>query len=200
MAGHQSAAIWVLALRRPDRAGRHAHLSRAGFGGLGGSGRSPVGKDGRMGVIRFTAQLQPRGPAAAVVLDDGQVAAVGEGAKRFPVVATVNGYTWRTSVARMGGEFLLGLNREVRQGAGVEAGEEVEVTVELDVAPREVEVPDALAAALAADPQAKASFERMAFTHRKEYARWVAEAKQEQTRQRRVQQALEMIRAGKTRS
>jgi hypothetical protein len=141
MAGHQSAAIWVLALRRPDRAGRHAHLSRAGFGGLGGSGRSPVGKDGRMGVIRFTAQLQPRGPAAAVVLDDGQVAAVGEGAKRFPVVATVNGYTWRTSVARMGGEFLLGLNREVRQGAGVEAGEEVEVTVELDVAPREVEVP-----------------------------------------------------------
>jgi hypothetical protein len=153
-----------------------------------------------MGVIRFTAQLQPRGPAAAVVLDDGQVAAVGEGAKRFPVVATVNGYTWRTSVARMRGEFLLGLNREVRQGAGVEAGEEVEVTVELDVAPREVEVPEALAAALAADPLAKASFERMAFTHRKEYARWVAEAKQEQTRQRRVQQALEMIRAGKTRS
>jgi hypothetical protein len=153
-----------------------------------------------MGVIRFTAQLQPRGPAAAVVLDDAQVAAVGEGAKRFPVVATVNGYTWRTSVARMGGEFLLGLNREVRQSAGVEAGDEVEVTVELDLAPREVEVPAPLAAALAADPQAEASFGRMAFTHRKEYARWVAEAKQEQTRQRRVQQALEMIRAGKTRS
>jgi len=159
-----------------------------------------VGEDGRMGVIRFTAQLQPRGPAAAVVLDDAQVAAVGEGARRFPVVATVNGYTWRTSVARMGGEFLLGLNREVRQGAGVQAGDEVEVTVELDAAPREVEVPEALAAALAADPQAEASFDRMAFTHRKEYARWVAEAKQEQTRQRRVQQALEMIRAGKARS
>ena len=159
-----------------------------------------MGEDGRMGVIRFTAQLQARGPAAAVVLDDAQVAAVGEGARRFPVVATVNGYTWRTSVARMGGEFLLGLNREVRQGAGVQAGDEVEVTVELDAAPREVEVPEALAAALAADPQAKASFDRMAFTHRKEYARWVAEAKQEQTRQRRVQQALEMIQAGKTRS
>jgi len=159
-----------------------------------------VGEDGRMGVIRFTAQLQPRGPAAAVVLDDAQVAAVGEGARRFPVVATVNGYTWRTSVARMGGEFLLGLNKEVRQGARVEAGDAVEVTVELDAAPREVEVPEALAAALAADPLAKASFDRMAFTHRKEYARWVAEAKQEQTRQRRVQRALAMIRAGKTRS
>jgi hypothetical protein len=153
-----------------------------------------------MGAIQFRAPLQPRGPAAAVVLDDAQVAAVGEGAKRFPVVATVNGYTWRTSVARMGGEFLLGLSKEVRQGAGVEAGDEVEVTVELDTAPREVEVPEALAAALAADPQARAAFDHLAFSHRKEYARWIAEAKQQETRQRRVQQALEMIRAGKTRT
>jgi hypothetical protein len=153
-----------------------------------------------MGELRFRTQLQPRGPAAAIVLDDAQVAALGEGAKRFPVVATVNGYTWRTSVARMRGEFLLGLGREVREGAGVQAGDEVEVTVGLDAAPREVEIPGALAAGLAADPQAGASFERMAFTHRKEYARWVAEAKREETRQRRVEQALEMIRAGQTRS
>ncbi|HEY5355657.1 MAG TPA: YdeI/OmpD-associated family protein [Streptosporangiaceae bacterium] len=153
-----------------------------------------------MGVLRFTTQLQPRGPAAAVVLDDAQVEVVGEGAKRFPVVATVNGYTWRTSVTRMKGEFLLGLSREVRQGAGVQAGDEVEVTVELDEAPREVEVPAALAAALSADPDASAAFEGMAFTHRKEYARWVADAKREETQQRRVQQAVEMIRAGQTRS
>jgi hypothetical protein len=153
-----------------------------------------------MGVIQFRARLQPRGPAAAIVLDDDQVAAVGEGAKRFPVAATVNGYTWRTSVARMGGEFLVGLNREVREAAGVAAGDDVDVTLELNVAPREVEVPGALAEALAADPQAQASFERMAFTHRKEYARWIAEAKRDETRQRRVSQALEMIRAGKARS
>jgi hypothetical protein len=153
-----------------------------------------------MGVIRFTTRLQPRGPAAAVVLDDDQVAQVGEGAKRFPVVATVNGYTWRTSVARMKGEFLVGLSREVRQNAGAEAGDEVEVALELDEAPREVEVPEALAAALAADPEASASFGRMAFTHRKEYARWVTEAKKEETRERRVQQAVGMIRAGQTRS
>lgn len=153
-----------------------------------------------MGKIQLRTRLESRGPAAAVVLDDEQVAEVGEGAKRFPVVATVNGYTWRTSVARMGGEFLVGLNREVRQGAGVQAGDEVDVTLELDSAPREVEVPEALAAGLAADPQAKAAFESMAFTHRKEYARWVAEAKREETRQRRVQQALDMLRAGKTRS
>jgi len=100
----------------------------------------------------------------------------------------------------MGGEFVLGLSKEVRQGAGAQAGDEVDVTIELDAAPREVEVPEALAVALAADPEASAAFGRMAFTHRKEYARWVAEAKREETRQRRVVQAVEMIRSGKTRS
>jgi uncharacterized protein YdeI (YjbR/CyaY-like superfamily) len=74
------------------------------------------------------------------------------------------------------------------------------VTIELDTAPREVDVPEDLAAALASDPQAAAAFEGTAFTHRKEFARWVADAKREETRHRRVQQALEMIRAGRTRS
>src|SRR3954452_18639686 len=105
-----------------------------------------------MGEIRFRTQLQARGPAAAVVLDDAQVAAVGEGAKRFPVVATVNGYTWRTSVARMGGEPLPGLTRQARGAAGLAPGDPVDVAVELDEAPGEVEVPADLAAALSGDP------------------------------------------------
>ena len=151
-----------------------------------------------MGSLSFTATLQPRGPAAAVVLDAEQVAVVGEGAKRFPVVATVNGYTWRTTVTRMGGEFLLGLNREVRTGAGAEAGDEVSVELALDTAPREVSVPPALEAALAADPSARAIYDGLAFTHRKEYARWIAEAKREETRERRVAKALAMLKAGET--
>jgi hypothetical protein len=134
------------------------------------------------------------------VLDDESVAAVGEGAKRFPVVATVNGYTWRTTVARMRGEFLVGLSRAVREEAGVEAGDTVEVSLELDTAPREVAVPQALVDALAADSEARAAFERLAYTHRKEYARWIDEAKREETRERRVAKALEMLRQGKTRS
>jgi hypothetical protein len=153
-----------------------------------------------VGRLELTTTLLARGPAAAIVLDDEQVAEVGEGAKRFPVRAVVNGYEWRTSVARMGGEFLVGLNKEVRAGAGVQAGDAVEVTLELDTAPREVAVPEDLAAALAQDPPAKAIFDGLAFTHRKEYARWVQEAKRAETRARRVAQALEMIRAGKTRS
>jgi hypothetical protein len=113
-----------------------------------------------MGKVRFTTRLAAHGPAAAVLLDEAQVAEVGEGARRFPVVATVNGYTWRTSVMPMGGEFLVGLSREVGEGAGAQAGDHVEVTIELDAAPREVEVPRILAVALAADPEAKGRVRR----------------------------------------
>ena len=151
-----------------------------------------------MGSIHLTAALVPRGPAAAVVLDDDHVAVVGEGAKRFPVRATINGYSWRTTVTRMRGEFLLGLSREVREGARVEAGDRVEVDIELDLAPREVEVPAALADALATSPTSRSAFDALAYTHRKEFARWISEAKGEDTRRRRVEKALAMLQEGTT--
>jgi hypothetical protein len=153
-----------------------------------------------MGELTLTTTLEPRGPAAAVVLADDQVAEVGEGRKAFPVRATINGYTWAGRVSRMGGEFLLGLSREVRTGAGVEAGDEVTATIALDEAPREVDVPPALAQALEGDATAKATFDALAFTHRKEFAQWIAEAKKDETRERRVAQALQMLREGRTRS
>ena len=153
-----------------------------------------------MGEIRFRTTLQRRGPAAAVVLDPEQAARVGEGAAAFPVVATINGHTWRGRIARMGGESLLGLSREVREAAGIEAGDTVAVVLALDSAPREVDVPPALAAALAEDADAREKFEALAYTHRKEFARWVAEAKKADTRARRVAQTIEMLHTGRTRS
>lgn len=152
-----------------------------------------------MGELTLKTTLQPRGPAAAVVLTDEQAADLGEGRKAFPVAVTINGYSCDLRVARMGGESLVGLRREVREAAGVEPGDEVTVTLVLDEAPREVEVPPALAAALEGDDAAKASFDGLAYSHRKEYARWIAEAKKHETRERRVAQALEMLREGKTR-
>jgi hypothetical protein len=152
-----------------------------------------------MGELELRTTLQKRGPAAAIVLDDAQVETLGEGAKRFPVRVTIGDYGWRGSVARMGGEFLVGLNKEVRAGAGVEAGDEVEVVLALDAEPRTVEVPEALERALAGDAAARTAFDALAYTHRKEFARWVAEAKKEETRDRRVAQALEMLREGRTR-
>ncbi len=153
-----------------------------------------------MGSLKAKGELVARGPAAAFVLDDQQVEIVGEGAKRFPVLARVNGYEWRTTITRMRGEFLVGFNRAVRESAGVAAGDTVTLELELDTAPREVDIPRALADALASDPGAQAAFDGLAFTHRKEFARWIEEAKREDTRQRRVFQAVEMLRAGKTRS
>jgi hypothetical protein len=149
-----------------------------------------------MGELTLTTTLQRRGPAAAVVLTAEQVADLGEGRKAFPVEATINEHTWAGRVARMGGEFVLGLNRQVRTGAGVE----VTVTITLDEAPRAVEVPPALARALDADFAAKARFDALAYSHRKEFARWIAEAKKDDTRERRVAQALQMLHEGRTRS
>lgn len=134
------------------------------------------------------------------MLGDEQAAAVGEGARRFPVVATVNGYSWRTSLARMGGEFLVGLRRQGRQDAGVQAGDAVAVTLELDTGPREVAVPEPLRAALAADPAARAAFGSLSHSRRRECASWIAGAKKEETRRRRVAETMGMLTAGRPQS
>jgi hypothetical protein len=157
-------------------------------------------RQSRIGSITFSATLVKRGPGVAVILDDHQVAALGEGAKRFPVAATINGHTWRSTVVRMRGEFMLGLSKEVRSQARIDDGDQVQVELELDRAERTVEVPPALAGALAGDPPAAAAYERLAYTHRKEFVRWIEEAKREETRERRVAKTLEMLRAGDTRS
>jgi uncharacterized protein YdeI (YjbR/CyaY-like superfamily) len=153
-----------------------------------------------MGQLTFETTLRRRGPAAAVVLTAEQVEHLGEGKKAFPVQATINEHTWAGRVSRMGGEFLLGLNRAVRAAAGADAGDRVTVTIALDATPREVDVPPALASALGADQDAKARFDGLAYTHRKEFARWVGEAKRDDTRKRRVAEALRMLREGRTRS
>ena len=153
-----------------------------------------------MGTLRLDTTLHPRGPAAAIVLTEEQAATVGEGAKAFPVVASIGDATVRGRVSRMGGEYLLGFSRAAREAAGLEIGADVTVEIALDTAPREVDVPAALAAALERDEAARAAFEALAYTHRKEFARWVAEAKREETRDRRVVQALEMLHEGRTRS
>ncbi|HEY8581833.1 MAG TPA: YdeI/OmpD-associated family protein [Capillimicrobium sp.] len=148
------------------------------------------------GSLRLRAALQPRGPAAAVILTDEQVAAIAGAAKTPPVRVTVNGHTFAGRIGRMRGESLLGFNRAAREACGVRPGEEIDLLVELDDAPREVELPPALAEALAGDDEARQRFEALAYSHRKEYARWVGEAKREETRGRRVAEALALIREG----
>lgn len=149
--------------------------------------------------VTFTATLQPRGPAAAVLLDDARLAEIGGGAKTPPVRVTVNGHTFHGRIGRMGGETLLGFNKAVRAACGVQAGDEIELTVVRDDGPREVALPPALAEALAADAVLRARFAALAPTHRKEFARWVGEAKREETRDKRLAETLAMVREGRTR-
>jgi hypothetical protein len=118
------------------------------------------------------------------------------GRSRAPVRCTVNGHTFRTTVATYGGRYYVGFRREIRDAAGLEPGATVTVELELDEAPREVDVPAGLAEALAADSAAQEAFDRLSYTHRNEYARWVAEAKREDTRRARTENAVTMLREG----
>lgn len=149
--------------------------------------------------LTLTTTLEPFGPATAIILTDAQVEQLG-GGKRAPVTVTVDGRTTRVRLTVMGGRNCIGLSTAARAELGVDLGDTVTATVGLDEATREVVVPPELAQRLARDTEAARVFDGLAFTHRKEYATWVGEAKQATTRERRAERALEMIRAGQTRS
>jgi Bacteriocin-protection, YdeI or OmpD-Associated/Domain of unknown function (DUF1905) len=134
--------------------------------------------------------------ATGIQVPDDVVAQLGPG-QRPAVRVTIGPHSYRTTVARMGGMFLVPLSAENRSAAGVAAGDEVDVDIALDDAPRVVEVPADLAAAVAADPSAQGWFDGLSFTHRKEWVRWVDEAKKAETRQARIEKTVAALRAGK---
>lgn len=128
-------------------------------------------------------------PAAVAELSDK---------RRPPVYVTVEGYTYRSTVAPYGDEFFIPLNRENRKAAGCEAGDEVEVTLRLDEDPRVIVPPDDLSTALADEPLAQKMFQRLSYSHQREYVQWIEGAKRPETRQRRIARAVEMLKEGKT--
>lgn len=146
-----------------------------------------------MSELRVHTVLTGRGPAAAILLTDEQVASFGAG-KAFPVAVTIGGRTARLRLARMGGENMIGLSKAARADLGVEIDQEVDAVIRLDTAERTVEVPPALAAALDADPAVRAAFDALSPSARKEHARAVADAKQEATRERRIAKIVESLR------
>jgi bifunctional DNA-binding transcriptional regulator/antitoxin component of YhaV-PrlF toxin-antitoxin module len=140
--------------------------------------------------VRFTAKFADR----AVVVPFDVKKEFGEA--RPPVEGTVNGTPFRGRLMVYGGVTYLGLRKEIRAAAGIEDGDTVEVEFERDDAPREVEVPAPLAAALAADDEARAAFEALSYSHRKEYADWIADAKRGETKARRAERAVSILREG----
>lgn len=143
--------------------------------------------------FRTTVVLAGKTAPGLQVPDD--VVEVLGGGKRPPVVVTVEGYTYRTTVAPMGGAFWIPLAAEHREAAGVAADQEVDVRIVLDTAPREVLVPDDLAAAF--DEPVRATFDALAYSHRKEWVRWVEDAKKPETRAARIGKTVESLRSGK---
>jgi antitoxin component of MazEF toxin-antitoxin module len=145
--------------------------------------------------VRFRATLETNGKTATGIEVPSSVVDALDAGKRPPVRITLHEHTYRTTVARMGGRFLVPVSAEVRKAAGVTAGDELDVGIELDDAPRTVEVPADLAAALAEVPAAAQAWEKLSYTHRKEWARSVEDAKKPETRARRVAAAVEALRA-----
>ncbi|MGM1029452.1 MAG: YdeI/OmpD-associated family protein [Actinomycetota bacterium] len=146
-----------------------------------------------MSEIRIRTTIEWHAPAAAIILTDEQVAALG-GPRNAPITLTIGDATVRTRIGQMGGRNMVGLSRERREALEVEAGDEVDAVIALDTSEREIEMPAELEDALADDPTAKAAFEGLAPSKRKEMARSIREAKAPETKQRRLERALDELR------
>jgi hypothetical protein len=123
------------------------------------------------------------------------VAALGSG-KRPKVVVTLNGHRYRTTVSVYGGTSMVPVRREIREASGLTPGLPLDVTIELDTAPRTVDVPEDVTAVLNGDHALKAAFEKLSYSHRKEYVEWITGAKREETRRQRVEKMATMLREG----
>ena len=148
-----------------------------------------------MAEVTFRAPIRPSGRGGGGHLVDVPtevVEALG-GKGRIPVTATFNGVPYRGSIVRMGGGAVLGVQKAIMAEAGVRVGDSITVVVRNDEGPREVDVPVDLAEALARNGAARAAFESLSFSHKREYVRSITEAKRPQTRAQRIELTIEQL-------
>lgn len=149
--------------------------------------------------MRFRATIEQHGKTATgITIPPEVVESLGSG-KRPPVQVTINGYTYRNTVAVMGGAYLVGVSAEHRAGAGVAAGDVVDVDIDLDTTPREVAVPADFAAALDADQAARRTFDALSYSNRSWHVLSIEGAKTHETRQRRIAKSVDALREGRPR-
>jgi hypothetical protein len=148
--------------------------------------------------VRFRATIELAGKTATgIEVPAAAVAKLGS-SKKPAVSVTIKGYTYRSTVATMGGRFMLPISAQVREAAGVAAGQKVDVEIELDTAPREVTVPADLARALARDPAARRFFEGLSFSNKQRIVISIEAAKAPETRERRIAKAVSSLREGRS--
>ena len=146
--------------------------------------------------MRFRTKVLRAGKTATGVEVPAQVVEALGSTKRPLVKVTINGYTYRNAIAPMGGVFMLGISEEVRNRSGVQGGDTIDVDVELDTQPREVEVPPELAKALAKDAKAKKYFESLSYSKKNALVAPIANGKTPETRSRNLAKAMEALRKG----
>jgi len=146
--------------------------------------------------MKFTTTIVGDGNKAGIEVPDGIVEGLGAG-KRPPVVVTINGQSYRSSIAVMGGKYMVGVSSANRELTGASAGDTVEVGLEVDTQPRIIEVPDDLAAALDAEPEARAFYATLNYSSQRRYVEPIGDAKTEETRARRIAKAVADLKAGK---
>ena len=147
--------------------------------------------------IRFHTVIQLNGKTATGIQVPEEVVASLGSSKKPAVRVTINGYTYRSTVASMGGVFMLPVSAEIREGAGVSAGDAVDVDVEPDSEPREVTVPPDFAAALDGDAAARQFFDELSYSNKRRLVLLIEETKTTETRQRRIDKAVSMLREGR---
>jgi hypothetical protein len=149
--------------------------------------------------MRFRTTLEQAGKTATgIEVPSTVVEGLGAG-KRPAVRVTINGFTYRSSIASVGRRFMVGVSAENRAGAKVAGGDVVDVDIELDTAPRVVEVPKDFAAALKKDAKAKATFDSLSYSNQGWHVSSIERAKTEETRQRRIARSVAALRAGRPR-
>jgi bacteriocin resistance YdeI/OmpD-like protein/uncharacterized protein DUF1905 len=149
--------------------------------------------------MKFRATIERGGKTATGIrVPDKVVESLGAG-KRPAVLVTIKGHTYRSTVASMGGRFMVGVSAENRASAGVAGGDEVDVDIELDTEPREVTVPPDLAAALKRDAKAKKTFEGLSYSNKQWHVLSIEGAKTAETRQRRIEKSVGTLRDGRPR-
>jgi hypothetical protein len=149
--------------------------------------------------VKFRTKIEQAGKAATGIrVPDEIVEAMGKG-KKPPVRVTINGYSYRSTVATVSGHYMVGVSAENRAGARVAGGDTVDVDIELDSAPRELTVPLDLAKALDREPKARRFFDGLSFSNRQWHVLSVEGAKTDETRQRRIARSVEMLREGRPR-
>lgn len=147
--------------------------------------------------MKFQALLELNGKTATGMRVPATVVEQLGGGKRPPVRVTINGFTYRTTIAVYGGEYLLGVNSDNRLATGAKAGDLLDVTIELDTAPREVAVPDDFAAALDPHPEARRFFDGLSYSERRWFVLGIDDAKTAETRARRIEKAVARLREGR---